>query len=157
SARQLMSGGWLESLPALAGRERRVRVAAVLCAAFAFLLVTAAALEWIPSAAGFFGSGTLLLIASLCALAIWLRNTSTTAFAALAAAALRRSQRAIPARAKRALDRAHRVGDFSHRVRGRVQAGRDRSIRARLRLRRLSADRRVARAVDARSGHARRP
>src|SRR5262249_25343406 len=81
SARRLMSGGWLETTGGTV-RSSRLRLIALVSAGSALLLVMAAALKWMPPAAGFFGSGTLLLIAALCALAMWLRSTSTTAFAA---------------------------------------------------------------------------
>lgn len=81
SARQLMSGDWLNAASPAAGPLGRVRVAAVASLVIALALVATAAAELVPPAAGFFGSGTFLLIAGLCALTLWLRATSTAAFA----------------------------------------------------------------------------
>ena len=80
SARQLMSGGWLDTDNVSAASSRRVRLTAIAAVIVALALVAVAAAGWLPAAAGFFGSGTLLLIAGLCGLALWLRGTSTRAF-----------------------------------------------------------------------------
>jgi ABC-type lipoprotein release transport system permease subunit len=98
SARQLMSGAWLESdwatehgtierrrgprgLRALRRFVTRdLRGLAVAAASAAVLLVIAGFFEWIPAAGAFFGSGTLLLAGGLCAIAAWLRSTSRRSF-----------------------------------------------------------------------------
>jgi ABC-type lipoprotein release transport system permease subunit len=94
SARQLMSGSWVESDPAAHLAESGARTitktdalhglrgAALAAGTGAGLLVLAGWLEWIPPAGAFFGSGTLLLAAGLCALAAWLRGTSRRGFIA---------------------------------------------------------------------------
>ena len=51
-------------------------VAAVVCALLGVLLLVAAALRWVGDVAGFFGAGTLLLIALLCFQSAWLRRAN---------------------------------------------------------------------------------
>jgi putative ABC transport system permease protein len=82
SARQLMSGGWVDADARTPGAGNRLRAIAVATAALASGLVAAGFTGWIPSAAAFFGSGTLLLAAGLCAIAAWLRGTSRHGFIA---------------------------------------------------------------------------
>jgi ABC-type antimicrobial peptide transport system permease subunit len=77
SVRQLMSGGWVEPEQK---HHRDLRAVIAVCAALALLLVLAANAGWMPAAGGFFGSGTLLLVAGLCALTSWLRGTSRRTF-----------------------------------------------------------------------------
>jgi ABC-type lipoprotein release transport system permease subunit len=80
SARQLMSGGWLEATVSAGKRQGLPRSVAAACAVAALLLVVAGFMQWIPPAAAFFGSGTLLLVAGLSALAAWLRGTNRQTF-----------------------------------------------------------------------------
>ncbi len=80
SARQLMSGGWLDPGQAIATPLRRMRVAAIMGTVLAGSLVGITALGWIPATAGFFSSGILLLVAGLCGLMIWLRRESSDPF-----------------------------------------------------------------------------
>ena len=80
SARQLMSGGWLDPGQAIATPLRRMRVAAIMGTILAGSLVGITALGWIPATAGFFSSGILLLVAGLCGLIIWLRRESSDPF-----------------------------------------------------------------------------
>lgn len=80
SARQLMSGGWLDPGQAIATPLHRMRVAAILGTVLAGALVGITALGWIPATAGFFSSGILLLVAGLCGLIIWLRRESSDPF-----------------------------------------------------------------------------
>ena len=95
SARQLMSGAWVDETTKgtkdtkntktrfRAFRDfRGFRGLAPIAAAAAVVLVLAGFMEWIPPAGAFFGSGTLLLVAGLCALAAWLRGTSRHGFVA---------------------------------------------------------------------------
>jgi putative ABC transport system permease protein len=49
-------------------------VAAVVCALLGMLLLMAAVLKWVGDVAGFFGAGTLLLVALLCFQSAWLRR-----------------------------------------------------------------------------------
>ena len=80
SARQLMSGGWLDPGQAIATPLRRMRVAAIMGTVLAGSLVGITALGWIPATAGFFSSGILLLVAGLCGLMVWLRRESSDPF-----------------------------------------------------------------------------
>jgi putative ABC transport system permease protein len=93
SARRLMSGGWVDAEVTTAnmtknigGKDVRVphglRGAALGVATIAILLVMAGFADWISPAGAFFGSGTLLLVAGLCAVGAWLRGTSRRAFVA---------------------------------------------------------------------------
>jgi ABC-type lipoprotein release transport system permease subunit len=50
---------------------------AVACTALGMLLLAAAASKWIGSAAGFFGAGTLFLVALLCFQSAWLRRAKS--------------------------------------------------------------------------------
>jgi putative ABC transport system permease protein len=50
----------------------------MLCAALGLLLLAAAALKWVGDVAGFFGAGTLFLVALLCFQAAWLRANKRT-------------------------------------------------------------------------------
>ncbi len=82
SARQLMSGAWVDA-DALQTRKGRndFRGFGVASGALAAVLLLSGFMEWIPPAGAFFGSGTLLLVAGLCGLAAWLRGTSRRGFA----------------------------------------------------------------------------
>jgi len=80
SARQLMSGAWVDA-DAAGGGAFRIHGSGLASGALAAVLLTAGFFEWIPPAAAFFGSGTFLLIAGLCGLAAWLRGTSRRGFA----------------------------------------------------------------------------
>ena len=83
SARQLMSGGWVDHDRSDQGPSKHPRVTkrvAMGASALAMVLVVAAFARWIPPAGGFFGSGALLLVAGLFALAAWLRGTSRRTF-----------------------------------------------------------------------------
>jgi ABC-type antimicrobial peptide transport system permease subunit len=82
SARQLMSGGWVDADTKVPAGGMRLGVIALATAACAIALVAAGFLTWIPPAGAFFGSGTLLLAAGLCATAAWLRGTSRRGFIA---------------------------------------------------------------------------
>ncbi|HEV7902507.1 MAG TPA: ABC transporter permease [Pyrinomonadaceae bacterium] len=53
-------------------------VVAVACAALGVLLLVAAALKWVGDVAGFFGAGTLFLVALLCFQSAWLRAKRRT-------------------------------------------------------------------------------
>jgi putative ABC transport system permease protein len=77
SVRQLMSGGWVE--PEVT-RHRDLRAVSAGSVVIALLLVVASMAGWLPAAGGFFGTGTLLLVAGLCALTSWLRGTSRRTF-----------------------------------------------------------------------------
>jgi hypothetical protein len=105
TARELMTGAWVDE-PAWAGTTfttltkptkedgpltspfrafrvlRDFRALAMLGTAAALVLVIAGFIDWIPPAGAFFGSGTLLLVAGLLAIASWLRGTSRHAFVA---------------------------------------------------------------------------
>jgi ABC-type lipoprotein release transport system permease subunit len=81
STHQLMSGAWVDSERRLTGSSTRLRAFAVASLVGAVLFVALAAIGMVPSVAGFFGSGILLLVAGLAALTIWLRGTTTNAFA----------------------------------------------------------------------------
>ena len=81
SARQLMSGAWVDAGAARSGSRRHVRGVGILSGTLAILLVLAGFMDWIPAAGAFFGSGTLLLVSGLCVLAAWLRGTSRRLFA----------------------------------------------------------------------------
>jgi putative ABC transport system permease protein len=81
SARQLMSGAWVDTDSVGFPVARKVRGAGIASGMLAVILLVAGLMGWIPSAAAFFGSGTLLLIAGLCGLAAWLRGTSRRGFA----------------------------------------------------------------------------
>jgi ABC-type lipoprotein release transport system permease subunit len=73
SVHGLMAGTWLN--PDGSGRQvRGLRVAAMLAAAAAAVLVAAGALDRVPAVAAFFGSGSLLLTAGLCGSALLLRR-----------------------------------------------------------------------------------
>jgi putative ABC transport system permease protein len=74
SARQLMSGGWVDAGTTSSGTGSRRLAAWLLVLALA--LVAAGIAGWVPAAGAFFGSGTLFLAAGLCAMAAWLRRTS---------------------------------------------------------------------------------
>lgn len=84
TARQLMSGAWVDADAAsTAGNTsarfralRDPRGLAVAILLVALVLVAAGVEGWIPAVGAFFGSGTLLLAAGLCAMAAWLRGTS---------------------------------------------------------------------------------
>jgi putative ABC transport system permease protein len=82
SARQLMSGGWVDADAKRPAAANKLRAIALAAAVLAIGLVVAGFLDWIPPAGAFFGSGTLLLAAGLGALAAWLRGTSRHAFIA---------------------------------------------------------------------------
>ena len=82
SARQLMSGGWVDADAKVGTGGRRLAIIALAAAGCAIVLVIAGFVDWIPPAAAFFGSGTLLLAAGLCAIAAWLRGTSRYGFIA---------------------------------------------------------------------------
>jgi hypothetical protein len=79
SARQLMTGGWIDA-HAVSPTTYKLQGVAAAAAVLAAMLVTAGFQEWMPQAGAFFGSGTLLLVAGLCALAAWLRGTSRRTF-----------------------------------------------------------------------------
>jgi putative ABC transport system permease protein len=82
SARQLMSGGWVEPSESSRSTKRvkSMRLWTTVCVAGAIALLLSSTMQWLPAAAGFFGSGTLLLIAGLCALTTWLRGSSRRTF-----------------------------------------------------------------------------
>ena len=82
SARQLMSGTWVEGTRTARATKLTGRGVSVGAALVALALVLAAAFGLVPQAGAFFGSGTLLLFAGLSALGRWLRGTSRHAFAA---------------------------------------------------------------------------
>ena len=82
SARQLMSGGWVDADARTPAGGNRLGTIALATAACASGLVAAGFIGWIPPAGAFFGSGTLLLAAGLCATAAWLRGTSRQGFIA---------------------------------------------------------------------------
>jgi len=84
TARQLMSGAWVDADVASTASDARARFRAlrdplglaVSTLVVALVLVAAGIAGWIPAAGAFFGSGTFLLGAGLCAMAAWLRGTS---------------------------------------------------------------------------------
>jgi putative ABC transport system permease protein len=77
SARQLMSGAWVDAGHAHAAAVgTRTRAAAFGAAFLAVLLMAIGFAGAIPATGAFFGSGSLLLVAGLCSLAAWLRGTS---------------------------------------------------------------------------------
>ena len=80
TARQLMSGAWVDERTTKDTKFTKDRGLALVAAASAVVLVYAGFMEWIAPAGAFFGSGTLLLAAGLAALASWLRGTSRHAF-----------------------------------------------------------------------------
>jgi len=84
STRQLMSGAWVEGTKTTkhtkTTKDTKVSRTSVAAAIAAPLLAFAALMGWVPAAAAFFGSGTLLLVAGLCVLTRWLRGTSRQAF-----------------------------------------------------------------------------
>ena len=82
SARQLMSGGWVDADAKTPAAANGIRALAFALAASALGLVAAGFAGWIPPAGAFFGSGTLLLAAGLCAGGAWLRGTSRRGFIA---------------------------------------------------------------------------
>lgn len=83
SARQLMSGAWVDGA-SLARSPKRATLTtsarAGVAAVAALGLVALGIYDVIPPAAAFFGSGVLLLAAGLLALAAWLRGTSRHSF-----------------------------------------------------------------------------
>jgi ABC-type lipoprotein release transport system permease subunit len=80
SARQLMSGGWVDADTQKATNGSMLRTVAVAAFVVAIALVAAGFVEAVPPAGAFFGSGTLLLGAGLCAFGSWLRGTSRQGF-----------------------------------------------------------------------------
>ena len=86
SARQLMSGAWVDDTPdtrsttsATLDRLRTLTPAAA-AAVVALVLVALGLTDLIPPTGAFFGSGLLLLAGGLLALAAWLRSTSRRMF-----------------------------------------------------------------------------
>ncbi len=65
-------GGVVAPVGHASGRARRFRQAGAASGVLAFLLLGSAATGVLPQAAGFFGAGTLLLIAALCFLRVWI-------------------------------------------------------------------------------------
>ncbi len=81
STRSLLLGG-LTRMASTARKSKSGRLLtamriAVVFTVLAVLLLLAAALGWIAQVAGFFGGGTLLLVAALCYQAAWLRSDQT--------------------------------------------------------------------------------
>jgi ABC-type lipoprotein release transport system permease subunit len=80
SARELMSGAWVDASMATRRPSQRMRQVALAALVLALVLAGVAAGGAIPPAGAFFGSGALLLIAGLSAVALWLRGTSRRTF-----------------------------------------------------------------------------
>jgi ABC-type lipoprotein release transport system permease subunit len=99
SARGLLHGSLAEVetplltrglLPARGGSPRMSKgVLAVLVGVLGLLMLAAATFKFIGQAAGFFGGGTLLLVAALCGVAAWLRRPARRPLAGLAGLGLR--------------------------------------------------------------------
>jgi ABC-type lipoprotein release transport system permease subunit len=93
STRELLTGTIDATMPRRAGRARgrfgtlfapfarrgasASLAVAVACSALGLSLLSAAALKWVGSAAGFFGAGTLFLVALLCFQSAWLRRAQS--------------------------------------------------------------------------------
>ena len=80
STRQLMSGAWVDASTLTPRPSRRTRQVALAALILALVLAGVGVAGGIPPAGAFFGSGTLLLIAGLSAVALWLRGTSRRTF-----------------------------------------------------------------------------
>jgi hypothetical protein len=80
STRQLMSGGWVDASTMTPRPSRRARHVALAAVVLALVLAGLSAAGVVPPAGAFFGSGTLLLVAGVAAVALWLRGTSRRTF-----------------------------------------------------------------------------
>jgi ABC-type lipoprotein release transport system permease subunit len=80
STRQLMSGAWVDASTLTSRPSRRTRQVALASLILALVLAGVGVAGGIPPAGAFFGSGTLLLVAGVSAVALWLRGTSRRTF-----------------------------------------------------------------------------
>lgn len=80
TTRQLMSGAWVDASTLTPRPSRRARQVALAALVLALGLAAVAAAGRIAPAGAFFGSGTLLLVAGVSAVALWLRGTSRRTF-----------------------------------------------------------------------------